>query len=103
MNYFCESDPNSKPIIEAGLADGTVIPWRVDGAGRAWFKQLPAIHGVPRPAIPHDLVADLADEDDDDEGECVLFDADGEQIDAGTTPTMHGIDPACNVSFEIPE
>lgn len=97
MTYFCNDDEASKPIIEAGLADGTIEKWNRDAQGRQWYRQRPPIHGIPKPVVPDDLVAELADDDDT---ECELF-CDGELLGAGEAPPVRGVDPAAGiVEFE---
>jgi len=38
----------SESEIRAGLDNGTLEIWRIDGNGVWWLKRMPPIHGVPK-------------------------------------------------------
>jgi hypothetical protein len=45
IDYFCETDHR---MIQAGIDDGTVTPWRKGPGGEQWYKRRArTIHGVP--------------------------------------------------------
>jgi hypothetical protein len=96
--YYCESDPNNRDILAAGIANGTLHFWRTDSDGNRWFRTAPTIIGTPRTgARDYDLT-----EVEDDPGECELI-SDGEVIASGEPPPVRGVDPNSSVRFELPE
>lgn len=46
IKYITAEDV-SESELEEGLSSGTIIAWRIDSAGTAWYRRVGVILGIP--------------------------------------------------------
>ena len=85
MRRFLPLTDENYDQIEAGLADGSLVPWRSDGV-REWYTTPDVIRGVAR----EPKIQGMNDEAEVDLTECQFLDEYGEVIGSAPIPQIHG-------------